>query len=789
RQALANARLGPKDIDAVEAHGTGTTLGDPIEAGALLATYGQQRDKPLLLGSIKSNIGHTQAAAGVAGVIKMTEALRHGLLPKSLHIDRPSTKVEWEAGEVELLTEQAAWEAGERPRRAGISSFGISGTNAHLILEEAPKAKEPPPAEPLPGPTPLVLSAKDEPALASAAKRLAAHLRQNPQLDPTDLAYSLATARSHFEHRALALGKERGELEEALGALANAEPSPNLLTATAKDRKLAYLLTGQGSQRQGMGKELYAEDPLFKEALDRVLAETDRHTELPLKEILFAKTKKAAALLAATAYAQPALFALQVALHESLAKRGLRAELLLGHSVGEIAAAHIAGVFDLPDAARLACARGALMGALPKGGAMAAIGATERQIEDSLRGREAELSLAAVNGPASCVISGKERAVAELCAHWEQEGAKTKRLEVSHAFHSPLIEPVLAELTELCRSLAPKEPQIPVISNLTAEPLSPQQAKDPAYWAAHARQPVRFKDAVGTLASLGAGAYLELGPDPVLLAMARECLQGAEREAALIPTLRQGRPEATAIPSAIGQAHLAGAKVGWQAFFAPSGARRVALPTYPFQRRRYWPGGSEEQVAVHRLRWRRVAVPDSVESDGRVVEIAAEPLEGDPLAAAREAVKRLLPELRQWIGAEHTEGSRLTVLTRNAISVGEGERADLDSAPLWGLVRSAISEHPGRFALIDSDGSDASTEALPAALALGSEEPQIVLREGKALAPRLVALGSGEGEAATIDPERTVLITGATGGLGSLIARHLVERHDARHLLLISRSG
>ena len=296
RQALANAGLEPKDVDAVEGHGTGTTLGDPIEAGALLATYGQEREEPLKLGSIKSNIGHTQAAAGVAGTIKMVEAMRRETLPRTLHVDAPSTKVDWEVGEIELLTEPLQWEPGDRPRRAGVSSFGISGTNAHVILEEAPAAEpiEAEETQPFPGPIPLALSAKAEPALPEAAARLATHIAENPDLDPTDLAYSLATTRSAFEHRAVVIGSDREELLAALAALASADPSPDVLNARAKDGKLAFLFTGQGSQRLGMGRELYEADPVFRDALRRVGEELDPHLDTPLKEIVFAKGKKAA---------------------------------------------------------------------------------------------------------------------------------------------------------------------------------------------------------------------------------------------------------------------------------------------------------------------------------------------------------------------------------------------------------------------------------------------------------------------------------------------------------------
>jgi acyl transferase domain-containing protein len=404
RQALASAELTPNDVDVVEAHGTGTTLGDPIEAGALLATYGQDREQPLKLGAVKSNIGHTQGAAGVAGVIKMTEAMRNGVLPRTLNVDAPSSKVDWTAGQIELLTEELPWVTNGRPRRAGVSSFGISGTNAHVILEEAPEVEpeEEPAAKPLSGPIPLVLSARAEPALADMAERLAAYLQGNPELDLTDVAYSLVATRTTFEHRAVALGKDR---EELLASLASLAPT------RARDGKLAYLFTGQGSQRLGMGKELYEADANFRAALDAVCGQFDPYLDTPLKEIVFAKGKVAAAQLEDTTYAQPALFAIEVALYKALVERGLKPDLLTGHSIGEIAAAHISGVIDLADAAKLVAARGRLMGALPSGGAMAAIEVTEQEAAESIAGREEELAIAAINSPTSTVISGTEQAV------------------------------------------------------------------------------------------------------------------------------------------------------------------------------------------------------------------------------------------------------------------------------------------------------------------------------------------------------------------------------------------
>ena len=543
------------------------------------------------LGSVKSNIGHTQAAAGVAGVIKMVEALRHEELPASLHVDAPSSNVDWEAGEVELLTEPVPWPANGRPRRAGVSSFGISGTNAHVIVEEPPA---PPQVEAeadgtgpaVAGPVPLLLSAKDPEALAEAAGRLAARIEADPEARLTDLGYSLATTRAHLPRRAAVIATEREEALTALGSLAEGRPAAATVEGTATTGRLAWLLTGQGSQRPGMGLALAEASPLFAAALAEVSEEIDPHLDRPLADLLGAEPgSEAAALLDHTTYAQPAIFAVGLALHRLLASLGLRPELLAGHSIGELTAAHISGVLSLPDAAKLVAARGRLMGELPEGGAMVAIEATEAELSPAIADHEG-VSLAGVNGPSAVVISGVEEEVLAVKELFEERGRRTKRLAVSHAFHSHLMDPMLGEFEALARSLTYNEPRIPILSTVDGRSLA-GRATDPAYWVGQVREPVRFADAVGALAAEGATTFIELGPDAVLSALGPACLpEGAE--ATFIPTLREGHPEPEALTTALAAAHTRGAAVEWQSFFAGSGARRVPLPTYPFQRRRYW---------------------------------------------------------------------------------------------------------------------------------------------------------------------------------------------------------
>ncbi|MBB6170293.1 acyl transferase domain-containing protein/acyl carrier protein [Nocardiopsis mwathae] len=601
RQALAAAGLTPADVDVVEAHGTGTTLGDPIEAQALLATYGRTRPdngRPLLLGSIKSNLGHTQAAAGVAGVIKMVQAMRHGTVPKSLYSDDPTPQVDWTRGAVELLTDNVPWPENGHPRRAGVSSFGISGTNAHVIIEQAPTEPEPAAEAAVPAAPPAVLpwlvSAKSAEALRAQAERLRAHLAERPGADPGDVAHSLLTTRSLFEHRAVVAGSGRDELLRGLDTLAAGETGPGVVSGAVARGKLAFLFTGQGAQRTGMGRELHAAFPVFAEAFDAVCAELDKHLERPLKEVVWAEAgSDDAGLLNRTAYTQTGLFAIEVALFRLVESWGVKPAYLAGHSIGELAAAHVAGVLSLPHASALVVARARLMQALPEGGAMVAVQATEDEVL-ALSDTGDEASIAAVNGPASVVVSGAEGTVLRIADHFAEQGRKTRRLTVSHAFHSPLMEPMLAPFRKVAEGLTYSAPTIPIVSNVTGALADPEELCQADYWVRHVREAVRFADGIRTLVGERVTTFLELGPDGVLSAMGQECVTD-DADVVFAPVLRRERPEVREFAAGLGLAHARGAEVDWSALVDGRAARRVDLPTYAFQRRRYW---SDEMAAM-----------------------------------------------------------------------------------------------------------------------------------------------------------------------------------------------
>ncbi|AGP59479.1 hypothetical protein M271_40500, partial [Streptomyces rapamycinicus NRRL 5491] len=572
RRALADARLTPGDVDVVEGHGTGTTLGDPIEAQALLAAYGQDRpdDRPLWLGSVKTNIGHTSAAAGVAGVIKMVEALQHGTLPATLHADEPSPHVDWTAGDVRLLTEARPWEVTGRPRRAGVSSFGISGTNAHVILEEAPA--EPvvaPSAEPVVtgGAVPWVLSARSDAGLRALAGRISSDVPVGA--DIADVAGSLARGRAGLEFRAVVLGADREELERGLAAV---EPSE------ARTRgRVAWVFPGQGSQWSGMGRELAECSPVFAGVLDEVCVVADPLLGRSLREVMFSGVE-----VHQTAFTQVAVFAFEAGLAAVARAVGLKPDFVAGHSVGEVTAAYVAGAVSLEDAVRLLVVRGGLMQALPSGGAMAAVQAGVREVD--LSGLEDRVAVAAVNSSSAVVLSGDREAVEDAIGRLP--GRKVHWLEVSHAFHSPLMRPIADELARVVAGIRFAEPRVPLVSAVTGAVAGVDVLGDPGHWVEQAIGTVRFHDVVRFLHGRGVGGFVELGPDTVLSAAVYDGDEGGVWAAGLAERDDAG---ARRLLAGLAEAWTHGAAVDWTRL-VPVG-RRVVLPTYPFQHRRFWASG------------------------------------------------------------------------------------------------------------------------------------------------------------------------------------------------------
>ncbi|MEV6960773.1 type I polyketide synthase [Streptomyces sp. NPDC051207] len=754
RAALAAAGLSPQDVDAVEAHGTGTTLGDPIEAQALLATYGRDRDgEPLWLGSVKSNIGHTQAASGVAGIIKMVLAVRAGLLPATLHAGEPSPHVDWASGAVSLLTEQRPWPETGRPRRAAVSSFGVSGTNAHIVIEQAP-AEHPVTAPARPAlPLPFVVSARTEPALRDQAARLLAHLGEHPDAEPAAVAHALLTTRAAHPHRAAVLADPR----TGLAALAEGTPDADVVTGLAPDAgKLAFLFPGQGSQRLGAGRRLAAEFPAYAAAFDAVCAELDRHLPRPLRDVLFAaEGSPEAELLDRTDFTQAALFAVEVALVRLMESWGVRPDLVAGHSVGEIVAAHIAGALTLPDAAALVTARGRLMARATAGGAMVALQATEAELAPMLAERAGQVRLAAVNGPDSVVVSGDADAVAEIGAHWRERGRRTRQLRVTMAPHSPHVDGILDEYREAVTAVPFSTPRLPIVSTVTGAPLTEAEITDPEHWVANVRDSVRFLPAVRALAEAGATALVEIGPAAALTAMARDCLPATEpgtepaAERVVLPTLRDGREEIPALLDTLARLHVHGISPDWHAVTEDRAPAPVELPTYPFQHRRFWMTGESATAGT--------AGP------GRI----GHPLLGAAVELADGAgvlfTGHLSPATQPWL-ADHVVNGRIVLpgtayvelVARAGDELGCGRIAELTlDAPLvltersnaaLQLVLGTPDEQGRRTVTLYSRPEDGSTEEPWTRHAVGTVEPPAGAPPVQGEWPPAEAAGTGPDE-------------------------------------------
>ena len=862
RTALARATIEPDEIGYIEGHGTATKLGDPIEATALAEVFGRGRrpsSNSLRLGSAKSNVGHTQAAAGLVGLLKVMLSMQNHTLPRTLHISEPTKAVDWKSAKMELVLANQPWLPNDsRVRRAGVSAFGIGGTNAHVIVEESPRrvteeiSNITPPA--FPAVVPFILSGNSDIALRAQAEKLRLHIESGIGKDHglSDVAYSLAISRTHFHRRLVVLAEGKVQILEKLASVSSG--SDKLLNANRGGKAiLGMLFTGQGSQQLGMGKDLYAVFPQFRDALNEVAA---MFTELepPLLDVLWATPGSSnASLLNRTDFAQPALFALEIALWKLWQSWGVKPSFLLGHSVGEIAVAHAAGVLDLPDACRLVMMRGRLMQAVPHGGKMASLEASSTEVVAAIRemSQSEKVEIAGYNTPFQTVISGDGEAVETVMLHIARLGRKTKVLDTSHAFHSYHMNGVLDDFKAVVQTVRFSPPKLPIVSSMTGRLVEAGEFARAEYWVQQARNAVRLGDAFQTLAKQEANVFLELGPSPVLCSLGAACLADASQVSTTVwlPSLKPKMDETSIIQHSIGELHVRHVSIDWAAYFKPFGCRRVQLPTYAFQRETFEPahqaswfagiaGGTDVDEPVSKvehmmfeMNWRQVKT-EKVQARGswglicpseetkwtREVQEAisktgiqltsvtklpeAEQLDGilslwdseaDVIQMAHAVTVKALAQLQEIIRIGFAKPS--VWITRYAVSAGTNDRpVGIGAGPLFGLMRTARSEHPElRLCLIDVDEKTNLT-TLSSALMLADhgDHPEIAVRKGQLLMPHLERAGLVAPPPVELPLLRTdgvVLITGGFGDLGSRIAHKLVISHGICDLILTSRRG
>lgn len=603
REALANSGIAPHEVSYVEAHGTGTSLGDPIEVRALGAALSEGRTGPLMIGSVKTNVGHLEAAAGIAGLIKVVLALQHKEIPPHLHFQEPNPFIPWNELPVTIPTRHTPWPRNNDKRIAGVSAFGFSGTNAHVVLEEAPIVERTTPDANAERPLHLLtLSARSEMALKTLSRRFANRLDSQPL---ADVCFTANAGRSHFAHRlAVAAGsgpqaREKltafAEDRESLGVMSGHMPQPT-------PPEVVFLFTGQGAQYVGMGRQLYETQPVFRKVLDKCDELLRPYLNLSLSSLLYPEVRakhsggdsnerqafasNASPLLDETMYTQPALFAIQYALAELWKSWGIAPSAVLGHSAGEIVAACVAGVFSLEDGLKLSAERGRLMQTKSLAGEMVAVFADEARVAEAVAPYSDKVSIAAINGPTNTVISGAPEAVNSVVEKLRADGVKSKRLEISIASHSPMMAPMLDEFGRVAASVKHSAPRISFISNLTGQLML--DAPDGGYWVRHIQQPVRFAGSLKTLHEQGCDVFVEIGPKPTLLGMGQRCWPGGEGAGLWLPSLRDGRSDWEQILESLSALYVRGATVDWDGFDKPYSRRRVALPTYPFERMRYW---------------------------------------------------------------------------------------------------------------------------------------------------------------------------------------------------------
>ena len=844
REALQRSGVEPAAIHYVEAHGTGTSLGDPIELQALAAVLGpgHTSERPLRIGSAKTNIGHLEAAAGVAGLIKVVLAMQHEQIAPQLHFQKPNPHVAWERMPIAVVTEAVAWPRGGELRRAGVSSFGFSGTNAHVIVEEAPAAKARGTSVDRPQHV-LTLSARSDAALQDLAARYDGYLAETA--DPLgDVCFTANTGRSAFPERAAIVGGSTADVRDAIRVWREGGSSPRVFRgrAGASAPGIVFMFTGQGAQYAGMARALYETHPIFRDALDECDRLLRGQMERPLHDVLYRTDEP---LVDSTAYTQPALFAIEYALTELWRSWGVSPAAVIGHSVGEFAAAYAAGVLTLTDALTLVAARARLMQQLPAGGAMASLSADAARIAPLLYG---DVAIAALNAPDSTVISGSQNAVDDVLSRAAAIGIRHQRLTVSHAFHSPLVDPMLDAFEAAASAVAHAAPRIAYASNLTGAIVQPGFTFDAGYWRRHAREAVRFADGISALYAQGHRVFLEIGPSATLLALGQRSVPTGGQDATWLASLRRGRDDWEQLGGALASLYVQGAAIDWAAVDRPYDRRLVSLPTYPFQRERFWIDPPARRGAQ--------ALPadaDHVRDGGLLYDVQWEPAESAAAATAagtwivlpdRQGIARrvqaefarqggrceiadpdgtadlsfedlgdvrgvldfrmldadaaadlpgaLTRVARSFASTPGARRRRVWIVTRGAQPAGAGAQiVSAAQAAVWGLGRVAAIEQPEAWGgLIDLDprSEDAGAAAMVSGLLAFDGEDQVAYRAGRRFVARLRPAEQPPSSRIAPSPAGTYLVTGGTGALGVQLTRRLIDR-GARRVVLMSRSG
>ncbi|HEX2244530.1 MAG TPA: type I polyketide synthase, partial [Gammaproteobacteria bacterium] len=660
RAALENGHVKPAEVSYVEAHGTGTSLGDPIEVGALGAVFGE-RQEPLLVGSVKTNIGHLEAAAGMAGLIKVAQALYYGEIPPSLHFHHPNPHIPWADLPIAVSTARRRWPVGKRV--AGTSSFGFSGTNAHVVLEEAPISEIAKPEVERPVHM-LTLSGKTEEAVKQLASRYVDYLAANSRVAFADFCFSANTGRSHFNHRLSVVAESVTQAQKKLTAFVAGQERPGVFKGkvlSTDNSKLAFLFTGQGSQYIGMGQQLYETQPSFTQALDQCNEILHPYLGRSLVEILYPRSGESSPL-DETAYTQPALFAVEYALAQLWKSWGIVPSVVMGHSVGEYVAACVAGVFSLEDGLKLIFERGRLMQNLPEEGRMVAVFTDEATVTAAIQPYARDVSIAALNGPQNTVISGRSEAIEAVVSAMHARGIETRKLPVSHAFHSTLTEPMLSPFEQFASEVTYSSPQIGLISNVTGKLVTAAEMMTPKYWRHHVRQPVRFAASMESMRQLGINTFLEIGPKPTLLGMGQKCLP--EGTGIWLPSLRQGRSDWQQLLWSLGELYRYGAQIDWLGFDHDYARRRVALPSYPWQRARYWievPENAHHKAASSSDVGAQTAIVDLLDQ-GDIKQLIRQLHKTRPFS--EEEQTKLLPELLGALVEQHQQ-QRMAVCTKD----------------------------------------------------------------------------------------------------------------------------